>query len=50
VLNEQHRAEAGVLMDSLLQEMRGVLTDEQLETFEEHLKRRLNRGRFGPKP
>ena len=47
VLNEEHRAEASVLMDTLLLEMRGVLTDEQLETFEEHLKRRQLRGPKG---
>lgn len=46
-LNEQHRAEAAVLMDTLLLEMRGVLTDEQLATFEEHLKNRQLRGPKG---
>ena len=50
-LHERQFERATLLMDSLMQELESVLTEEQLQRFKEHMEdrhpKRQHRGRFG---
>lgn len=52
-MHEQQAAHMKQLMDSLLSDLRGVLSEDQIQQFEEHLSERQFRRRkprFGPGP
>ncbi len=47
---EQSRAEVHSVFDSVLAELEGVLTEEQQQRLERHMKQRGRRPPFGPPP
>jgi Spy/CpxP family protein refolding chaperone len=48
-MNREHGEELGALMDTLMEELSAVLTEEQLKPLKEHRDRRRD-GRHGPPP